>query len=199
MVLSHFRNETCEVFYYIIPDLVWADDIRLRSDLLDIIAEYAQKQQKIPYRKPILSKYLWREQTEVLQAKLTERYAAQMHSHLLFFMKEELDTMQQKYAEFVAKIIMSNFSLWDRYSDYSWLAVDVLLRFFSKMQMEDVNLELPCHEKDLEKLLRQEIKKYVKAPRTYQLQFEQRLNGTAEADIKLTPPIATLNSGIVRI
>ena len=41
-------NETCDFYYYIIPDLVWADDIRLRFELLDIVAEYAQKQQKVP-------------------------------------------------------------------------------------------------------------------------------------------------------
>lgn len=170
-------NETCEFFYYIIPDLVWAENIRLRFDLLDIIAEYAQKQQKVPYREPILSKYLWREQTEVLQAKLTDRYASLMHSHLLFFHKKELDATRHEWAEFIAKIVISDFSLWENYSDYSWLAVDVLLRFVSKMQMDDVDLELRCHEKDLEELLRQEIKRYMEDPRTYQLQFEQRLTG----------------------
>ena len=124
-----------------------------------------------------MSKHLWREQTEVLQAKLSERYAVLMHSHLLFFHKEELDTTRHEYAEFVAKIVMTNFSLWERYSDYSWLAVDVLLRFVSKIQVDDVDLELTCYEKDLEILLRQEIKRYMTDPRTYRLQFEQRLTG----------------------
>jgi len=170
-------NETCEFYYYIVPDLVWADDIRLRFELLDIVAEYAQKQQKVPYRKPLLSKHLWREQTEILQAKLTDRYTALMHSHLLFFHKEELDATRHEWAEFTAKIVISDTNLWDRYSDYSWLAVDVLLRFVSKMQVDGVDLELPCHEKDLEILLRQEIKRYMTDPRTYKLQFEQRLTG----------------------
>lgn len=112
-------NETCDFYYYIIPDLVLADDIRLRFELLDIVAEYAQKQQKVPYRKPLLSKHRWREQTEILQSKLTERYAALMRSHLLFFHKEELDATRHELAEFIAKIVMSDFSLWDRYSDYT--------------------------------------------------------------------------------
>ena len=100
-----------------------------------------------------------------------------MHSHLLFFHKEELDATRHEWAEFIAKIVISDTNLWDRYSDYSWLAVDVLLRFASKMQVDGVDLELPCHEKDLEILLRQEIKRYMTDPRTYKLQFEQRLTG----------------------
>jgi len=170
-------NEICEFYYYVIPELVWADRLRLRFELLDIVAEYAQKQQKVPYRKPVLAKYQWRQQTEVLQSKLTERYSNLMQSHLLFFYKEELDDIRHSWAEFVAEVIIRNFIFWERYSDYSWLAVDVLFRFVSKMQVDDVNLELPCHEKDLEKLLRQEIKKYMTDPSAYQLQFEQRLTG----------------------
>ena len=170
-------NEICEFFYYIIPDLVWDDGIRVRFDLLDIIVEYAQKQQKVPYRKPVLSKYLWREQTEVLQAKLTEHYTTQMHSHLLFFMKEELDAMRHEYAEFVAKIVMSNFSLWERYSDLSWLFVDVLLRFVSENKKNMLNIDSLSHETQLEKLLRMEIEKYMENPNSYELQFQQHLIG----------------------
>ena len=170
-------NETCDFYYYIIPDLVWASDLRLRFELLDIVAEYAQKQQKVPYRKPLLSKHLWREQTEILQSKLTERYAALMHSHLLFFQKEEMDDVRQEWAEFVAKIIMSDFTLWDRYSDYSWLAVDVLLRFASDKQKNDLNFEAFDDEIYLEKFLREEIKVYMDDPNSYQLQFQQRLSG----------------------
>lgn len=170
-------NETCEFYYYIIPDLVWADDLRLRFELLDIVAEYAQKQKKIPYRKPILSKYLWREQTDILQSKLAERYAAQMHSHLLFFQKEKLDISRYEYAEFVARIVMSDFNLWDRYSDYSWLAVDVLLRFVTDYQADGLDLDIPNHECHHEKLLRREIKKYIDDPQSYKFHFQQVLTG----------------------
>lgn len=170
-------NETCEFYYYVIPEIVWADDLRLRFELLDIIAEYAQKQKKVPYREPDLSKYCWQKQTKVLQAKLTERYAAQMNSHLLFFMKEELDAMRQEYAEFIAKIVMSDFTLWDRYSDYSWLAVDVMLRFASDKQQDELNSETFDDEIYLEKFLREEIKIYIDDPDSYQLQFQQRLSG----------------------
>ena len=84
---------------------------------------------------------------------------------------------RNEWAEFAAKVVMSNFIFWDRYSDYSWLAVDVLLRFVSKTQMDDVDFELRCHEESLEKLLRQEIKKHMDDPRSYQLEFRQILSG----------------------
>lgn len=170
-------NETCEFYYYIILDLVWADDIRLRFELLDIVAEYAQKQQKVPYRKPILSKHLWREQTDILQSKLSKRYAALMQSHLLFFQKEELDTIRHEYADFVATIVISNSNFWDRYSGYSWLAVDVLLRFLTENQKNNLNIDSLGDETRLEKFLRKEMKKYINDPSSYQLQFKQVLRG----------------------
>ena len=92
-------------------------------------------------------------------------------------MQEELDAMRQEYAEFVAKIVMSDFSLWERYSDYSWLAVDVLLRFASDKQQDDLNSESIDDEIYLEKFLRKEIKIYIDDPDSYQLQFQQRLSG----------------------
>ena len=93
-------NEICDFYYYIIPEIVWADDLRLRFKLLDLVAEYAVKQKKIPFREPELFKYNWRDETEILTASLTERYAGQMYTHLFFFQKNDLDSLRFSLAGF---------------------------------------------------------------------------------------------------
>jgi len=94
-----------------------------------------------------------------------------MNTHPFFFLKEETDDFRCSWAVFVAKVVMSDFKFWERYSDYSWLSIDVLLRFIFETQEIVLESNLSSYEEQLEKLLRLEIDKFRNNPKSYELQY----------------------------